>query len=486
MLELRTAYRAYIAKLLGDAGIAEDAAAADGMAARIFDLETKIAKAHVTRAQSENFQQSADQWSRPEFATRAPGIDWDAFFKAARLGDQPRFSVYHAAAIPQLSALVQSEPLAAWRDWLAFHQINAHAGVLPQRIDADHFAFFDQRLQGIEAQRPRPKRAIQALNSAMGDALGRLYVERYFPASSKAEIERMAGAIKQAFARRVEAIDWMAPATKAQALEKVRNIEVSVGYPDHWHDYSDLKVGAKTAYANMLAAEALRYRQQLAKIGKPLDRREWWMNAQLVDAVNLPVQNALNFPAAILQRPFFARQADMAFNYGAVGAVIGHEISHSFDNNGAAFDASGRMRNWWTPQDLARFEQAGKALAEQYDAYEPLPGLHVNGELTLGENIADLSGLTAAYDAYHASLGGKPAPVIGGLTGDQRFFIAYAQTWATKMREATLRKRIATDGHAPGGTRALTVRNLDAWYDAFGVKPGDALYLPPEQRVTIW
>ncbi|HEX7791528.1 MAG TPA: M13 family metallopeptidase, partial [Afipia sp.] len=253
-----------------------------------------------------------------------------------------------------------------------------------------------------------------------------------------------------------------------------------------WRDYSGLKVSPTAAYANAQAASLVDYRQQLVKIGKPLDRREWWMNAQLVNAVNLPVQDALNFPAAILKRPFFDPAADAAFNYGAIGAVIGHEVSHSFDNNGAAFDASGKMRNWWTDADLQRFNAAGQALADQYDTYEPFPGLHVNGKLTLGENIADVAGLAASYDAYRASLGGREAPVIDGLTGDQRFFIAYAQSWATKMRDEALRARIATDGHAPGMYRAQTVRNLDAWYRAFDVKPGDKLYLPPEKRVRIW
>ena len=296
----------------------------------------------------------------------------------------------------------------------------------------------------------------------------------------------MVDAIKAAFAKRVGAIDWLAPATKAEALRKVETMHVGVGYPDSWHDDSDLTISADNAYANALATERQRYAQQLAKIGKPMDKSEWWMVPQLVNAVNLPVQNALNFPAAILQRPFFDPGADAAFNYGAIGAVIGHEISHSFDNNGAAFDSSGLMRNWWTPADLSRFQQQGNALAAQYDTYQPFPDLAVNGKLTLGENIADVAGLAASYDAYRASLADKEAPVIDGFTGDQRFFIAYAQTWATKMRDEALRGRIATDGHAPGQYRALTVRNLDAWYTAFNVKPGDKLYLAPDKRVKIW
>ena len=295
----------------------------------------------------------------------------------------------------------------------------------------------------------------------------------------------MVDEIKAAFARRVEAIDWLAPSTRQEALKKVETIVVGVGYPEHWRDYSSLDIG-NDAYANQKNAGLFEYVYQIAKIGKPMERSEWWMPPQLVNAVNLPVQNALNFPAAILQRPFFDAAADPAFNYGAIGGVIGHEISHSFDNNGALFDSTGRLRNWWTPGDLQKFQQAGQALALQFDHYEALPGLHVNGKLTLGENIADVAGLAAAYSAYRNSLGGKEAPVIQGLSGDQRFFIAYAQSWATKMREATLRNRLATDGHSPGDYRALTVRNLDAWYDAFGVKQGDKLYLAPDQRVRVW
>jgi putative endopeptidase len=482
MAGLRVKYRSYIEQILGAAGMPDAAAKAD----RIFALETKIAKAHATRAESEDFFKSADEWTRGEFGTRAPGIDWSAFFAASQLGNQPKFAAYHARAITRLSALVASEPLESWKDWLAFHQLSINADVLPAKFDDARFAFYGSALSGTKALRARDKRALDALDDALGDAVGKLYTDKYFPASAKASVQAMAGEIKAAFAQRVGAIDWLAPATKQEALAKVRSIEVGIGYPDHWASYDGLTLAANTAYANKQAAQKLRYARQLAKIGKPMDRREWWMNAQLVNAVNLPVQNALDFPAAILQRPFYDPKADAAFNYGAIGAVIGHEISHSFDNNGAAFDASGKMRNWWTDADRKRFDAAGKALADQYDTYEPLPGLHVNGKLTLGENIADVAGLSAAYDAYHASLKGKAAPVIGGFTGDQRFFIAFAQSWASKMREEALRGRIATDGHSPGNFRAVTVRNLDGWYKAFNVKQGDKLYLPPEQRVRIW
>ena len=482
MAAIRDKYRAYLARFLADAGFAD----APAMAERIWGLEAKIAAAHVTLVQSNDFRQGASEWAQADFVRKAPGIDWAQFFAGAGLARQDRFVAYHAAAIPKLAALVASEPLQAWKDWLAFHQLNSHADVLPRRLDADHFGFYEGVLNGTAAPTPRPKRGIEALNAAMGDALGKLYVDQYFPASAKAEIEGMVGAIKSAFAARIEALDWMAEETRHEALQKVNAIEVGIGYPDRWTDYSALTVLPGQPYANAVAAEKLHLAQQLAKVGKPLDRREWWMNAQLVNAVNLPVQNALNFPAAILQRPFFDASADPAFNYGAIGAVIGHEISHSFDDNGAAFDATGKLRNWWSPADLARFTKSGRALAQQYDGYSPFSGVHVNGRQTLGENIADLAGLAAAYDAYRASLKGKEPPVIDGFTGDQRFFIAFAQGWATKMREEALRGRILRDGHAPGQYRALTVRNIDAWYRAFDVQPGDRLYLAPEQRVRIW
>ena len=481
MLELRGKYKAYIQQILQLANYPDP----QGSAQRIMDLETKIARAHATREESEDFKTGATIWTRSELEKKAPGIDWAALLGAAQLGSVQKFDAYHPNAIPKLAALVGSEPLQNWKDWLAFHTLNKQAEVLPKAFRDASFAFNGTALAGTPQQRSREDLATNAVSAALQDAVGKAYVDKYFPASAKADVSRMSDEIKAAFVKRIERIDWMAPSTKEEAIKKARTIVVGVGYPDTWRDYSSLTIGSD-AYANQKNVSLAEYRHQIAKIGKPLDRNEWWMPPQLVNAVNLPVQNALNFPAAILQKPYYDPKADAAYNYGGIGATIGHEISHSFDNLGAAFDSSGVMRNWWTPEDFKRFEQAGDALAAQYSAYEALPGLHLNGKLTLSENIADVAGLAAAYDAYKASLKGKEAPVIDGYTGDQRFFIAFAQSWATKQREELLRRRVLTDGHSPGQFRALTVRNLDAWYPAFNVQQGQKLYLAPDKRVKVW
>jgi predicted metalloendopeptidase len=474
MSDIRNKYKAYVQTILQDAGYADPQAAAG----RIMDLETKIAKAHETREQSEDFKNGSQVWTRQQLEQKAPGIDWAALLGAAGLGDVQKFDAYHYASIPKLSALVASEPLQNWKDWLTFHTLNQHTSVLPKPFRDASFAFYGTTLAGTPQQRPRDALALNATSGALQDAVGKAYVDHYFPASSKAEIEGMVSNLKTAFARRVKAIGWMSPSTKQEALKKVQNIVVGVGYPDSWRDYAGLQIVADNAYANQKNASLWEYRHQIAKIGKPMDRHEWWMPPQLVNAVNLPVQNALNFPAAILVKPFFDPNADAAFNYGAIG--------HSFDTGGALFDASGAMRNWWTPADFKNFQSQADLLAKQFDAYEALPGLHLNGKLTINENIADVAGLGAAYEAYKNSLGGKPAPVIDGLTGDQRFFIAFAQSWAAKWRPEALRQIVLTNEHAPDQFRAQTVRNIDAWYPAFDVKAGQKLYLAPNQRVKIW
>ena len=332
--------------------------------------------------------------------------------------------------------------------------------------------------------RPRWQLAIDFVNAAhQGDAVGKMYVERYFPAETRAKAQAMAADLVRAFAKRIDSLAWMSPETKVKAKQKLETLKVGVGYPDHWRDYSALEVVKGEALANAQRAELFEYRHQLAKLHLPVDRGEWWMDSQTVNAVNLPLQNALNFPAAIIQPPYFDAKADAAHNYGAMGAVIGHEISHSFDDQGSQFDAEGRMANWWTKADFEHFRAAGQALAAQFDAYRPFPDLAVNGQQTLSENIADVAGLLAAYDAYRLSLQGKPDTVKDGLTGDQRFFISFGQSWRSKMRDAELRREIATDGHAPEQYLADTVRNLNAWYDAFSVQSAQKLFLPPDRRV---
>lgn len=482
MAGFRTRYQAYIATQLKNAGIAD----ADDKAKAVFDLETKIAKAQESLVDSEDVHKANNPWSLADFAGKAPGLDWTAYFKAAGLDSQKQIVVWQPAAITAESALVRSEPLETWKAFLTFHAINHVANLLPKAYADASFEFYGHTLQGTPTQSERWKLALSAVNRDLGDAVGQLYVKQYFPASSKAEVQQMVSNILAAFDSRVDQLTWMTPTTKAKAKAKIATTHVGVGYPETWRNYADLTIKADDPVGNRLRAEAHEYQHQKAKLGAPVDRNEWWMTPQTVNAVNLPLQNALNFPAAILEAPFFDPKADPAANYGSIGAVIGHEISHSFDNTGAEFDASGKLANWWTPTDQAHFKAATQKLVAQYNAYEALPGLHINGQQTLGENIADVSGLSVAYLAYHKSLGGKPAPVIDGLTGDQRFFLAFAQSWREKTRDAAMRAQVISDGHAPGNFRAQTVRNLDAWYDAFSPQPGEKLYLAPDDRVRIW
>jgi putative endopeptidase len=482
MAKNRQAYRAYIVDVLKLMGRAD----AEVAAGRIMALETEIARAHAPFQDTLDIHKANNTWARGDFSSKAPGMDWPAFFQGAQLGGQGDFMIWQPGAVTGISALVASEPLEAWKDWLAFHLVSQYAAVLPKAFDDRNFAFYGRALSGTPQQLPRDKRALAAVSGGLGDAVGKMYVDRYFPASAKAEVQAMVKNILEAFDKRIVALTWMTPATKAEARRKVQTLKVGVGYPETWRDYAGLEIRPDDAFGNAWRAGLYEYRHQLGKIGKPVDANEWWMTPQTVNAVFLPLQNSLNFPAAILEAPFFDPKADAAANYGSIGSVIGHEISHSFDNLGAEFDAEGRVRNWWTPADMAQFKKAGQALVAQYDAYEPLPGLHIKGAQTLGENIADVAGLAASLDAYHASLGGKPAPVIDGLTGDQRFFLAFAQGWRDKTREPALRQQILTNEHSPDAQRVQTVRNLDAWYPAFDVKPGQKLYLSEKDRVRVW
>jgi len=324
------------------------------------------------------------------------------------------------------------------------------------------------------------------VNRYLGDDVGKLYAQRYFPPEAKTQVEAMVGKLIASFRQRIQGLTWMSPSTKAEAQAKLDTLYVGVGYGGSWQDYSNYEVKAGDLFGNLWRGDRAHYQRQLARLGAPIDRHEWSMTPQTINAVNLPLQNALNFPAAILQPPFFDPQGSAAANYGAIGAVIGHEISHTFDSEGALFDSKGRVRNWWTADDLAHFEAATASLAAQYDRYKPFPDLSLNGRQTLGENIADVAGLAASHDGFIASLGGKAAPEQDGLSGDQQFFLAFAQDWARKQRDAGLRNQVLTDVHSPGEYRALTVRNMDAWYAAFDVKPGDKLYLAPSDRVRIW
>ncbi|HZM49171.1 MAG TPA: M13 family metallopeptidase, partial [Vicinamibacteria bacterium] len=482
MAELRTRYQAHVAKVLEIAHIGDAAA----RAARIFELERRIAEAHWTREDSSDVKKNNNHWTRAELDTAAPGLLWSEYLAAAGLADQKLFAIWQPSAVTGISALVASEPIETWKDYLTFHALEHSAAVLPRALGDEGFAFHGTVLAGIPQRRDRWKRAVDATGNALGDAVGQLYVEKYFPPASKARVAEMVRNIMAAFGRRIDALDWMAPATKARAKEKLAVLEVGVGYPDEWIDYSGLEIVRGDAFGNDQRAERFELQRNLRKLGRPVNRKEWVMTPQTVNAVNLPVMNAMNFPAAMLQPPYFDPSRPVAMDYGAIGAVIGHEISHSFDDSGALFDATGRFRNWWTDEDKAHFDASSAQLVKQYDAYRPFPDLAVNGKLTLGENIADVAGLAAAYDAYKMSLGGKRAPVVAGLSGDQQFFLSFAQSWRLKMREPALRQQILQDGHAPDQYRADTVRNLDAWYAAFDVRQGEALYLDPKDRVRVW
>jgi len=482
MGEAREKYRAHVEALLGLAGIKD----AKTRAARVLALENKMARVHATRLESLEVKNANNPWPRTEWARRAPGLDWTLYFAAAGLGEQPVIFAWHPKATAGLSALVAHEPLESWKDWATFHAIDRRAVFLPRAFQERSFAFYGQVLSGTTEQPARWKRAQDWLNDVIGEAVGRLYVERHFTPEAKARASEMVKSIAAAFVRRIDALDWMAPSTKAEAKAKVGTLYVGVGYPDRWQDWSGLEVRRDDLVGNVDRAQRLFLQQRLADLGKPVDRTYWCMLPNVVNAVNLPMRNALSIPAAVLQPPLFDLQAPAATNYGATGSTIGHEISHSFDDQGALFDSTGKLRNWWTKEDLAHFQASGTQLAAQFDAYQPFPDLHVNGKQTLSENIADVAGLAAAHDGWLASLGGKPGPVVEGFNGEQQFFIAYAQSWRTKFREPLLRQLVVSDGHAPDEYRAQSVRNLDAWYPAFEVKPGEALYLAPKERVRVW
>jgi putative endopeptidase len=496
MRDIRAKYQTHVSAMLKLAGLTDP----DLRAQHIIELEHTIAEKHIPLADQEDIRKANNAWKQADFAANAPGLDWAEYFRGAGLSGQVSFIVWQPTAFTGESALVASTALDTWKDWLVFHLIEDYASVLPKAFADGRFDFFGKALSGNTERRPRWQGGVAMVSSVMdetgnrmlagrgvlGDAVGQLYTQRYFSPEAKAHIEAMVANIIAASRRRIEALAWMDPATKAEAEAKLSTLYVGIGYPETWRDYSSYEVKADDIFGNLWRGGLFDYHRFVARLGHPVDRREWCTYPQAVDACELPLQNAITFPAANFQAPYFDPQAPAAVNYGAIGQTIGHEISHTFDTTGSAFDSTGRMRNWWKPADLAHFKSATARLAAQYDTYKPFPDLAVNGKQTLNENIADLAGISAAYDAYRTSLAGKAAPVQNGFTGDQQFFLGFAQQWASKSSEAFLREQVMTDDHSPDQFRPVTVRNLDAWYAAFDVKPGDKLYLAPADRVRIW
>jgi len=482
MKELRAKYQPHISAMLKLAGFTDT----DARAARIVELEHAIAEKHISFDEEQDVHKANNPWKQSDFAAKAPGLDWAEFFRAAGLSNQQNFIVWQPTAFTAESALVASASLDSWKDLLAYHLIEAHAGMLPKALVDERFNFFGKELQGTSQLRPRWQRGVFLVNGLVGDEVGKIYAQRYFPPEAKAQVQEMVAQEIAAFHKRIDALTWMDPSTKAEAHEKLKTLYVGLGYPETWHDYSNFEVRAGDAFGNLWRGNLAYYHRDIARLGKQVDKHEWSMTPQTVNAVNLPLQNALNFPAAVLGPGFFDPEAPAAANYGAIGSIIGHEISHTFDSAGAAFDSKGRARNWWKPADFEHFEADTKRLVEQYNTYKPFPDLAINGQQTLAENIADVAGLAAAYDGYHASAASKNAPEQNGFTPDQQFFIANAQAHADKTRDAALRSQVAGDSHSPDEWRSATVRNIDPWYPAFDVKPGEKMYLAPADRVQIW
>ena len=482
--QLRQQYRAHIERLLRLGGDGEAAAEA---ATQVLALETEIARLHWPRAARRDVDKTYNLRTRAELEALAPDYPWQAAFAAAELPNVEEALVIEPSAMGPLGRLFRRTPVATWRQYLRYHHLRVNAARLPAALDEEVFDFFGRTLNGQPEMRARWKRAVDAANAALGEAVGQIYVREHFPPAAKAQMLALVGEMRAAYGRRIAALDWMTPATKQVAAEKLARFRPKIGYPDHWRDYAGLEVRRDDAFGNALRASVFEWHRDLARLGKPSDRDEWFMTPQTVNAYYNPVFNEIVFPAAILQAPFFDPAADAAVNYGAIGGVIGHEMGHGFDDQGAKSDARGVLHTWWAASDIAAFHARTERLAEQYDRYEALPGIHLNGHLTLGENIGDLGGLTVALDAYHASLKGRRAPVLDGLTAEQRFFLAWAQIYRAEYRDENLRNQVLSDPHSPDMYRVNgVVRNIDAWYQAFGVGPGAALYLAPAERVRIW
>jgi putative endopeptidase len=478
-------YQKYVADMLTLIGWNEP----EKSAADIVALETKLAEAHWTRAESRDRDKTYNLTTLADLDKNAPGFPWLIAFKEAGVDKVDHAVVRQNTALPKIAKIFADTPVATLQAWQAFHIVDDAAPLLSKRFDDAHWEFRSKFLNGTKEQRPRWKRAVSASEGAMGEAIGRTYVAEYFPPESKAKMEQLVAGLRSAMKGRIENLQWMGPETKARALDKLAHFTVKIGYPSEWRDYSKLEIRDGDLVGNSERAAKFEWARDVARLSKPVDKKEWGMTPQTVNAYYQATKNEVVFPAAILQPPFFDPKADMAVNYGGIGAVIGHEITHGFDDQGRKSDGTGMLRDWWAPEDAAKFDVQAAKYGAQYEAinFPQLPGSHIIGKLTMGENIGDLGGILMALDAYHLSLHGQPAPVIDGFTGDQRVFLGWAQVWRTLTRDDALRQLIATNPHSPGQVRAFApLRNVDAWYEAFGVKEGDAEYVKPEDRVRIW
>ena len=479
----REAYLAYLTTTLTAIGWADPAKTA----ADILAFETKVADKQWTTVERRQIDKLYNPANASDLATLAPGFDWAGFLAGAQVSDVDTLVLMENTAIPAIAQVFADTPIETLKAWQAFNVVDQASPYLSKAFVDARFDFRGETLRGQPENRPRWNRGVALVDGQLGEVLAQEYVRLHFPASSKAQMEALVGNIRDAMTERLKTLDWMSEPTREQALYKMSKFGVKIGYPDKWRSYDGLELKADDLYGNVERSSAFEWAYKRGKIGKPVDPLEWGMTPQTVNAYYNPPRNEIVFPAAILQAPFFDPNADPAVNYGGIGAVIGHEITHGFDDQGRKSDGDGVLRDWWTPEDAARFEARAKVLGDIYDKLEPIPGVHVNGDLTMGENIADLGGLLLALDAYHKSLNGQPAPVIDGLTGDQRVFLGWAQVWREKSREAALKEQLTTDPHSPGPVRAATSpRNIDAWYAAFGVSPDQKEYIAPEARARIW
>ncbi|HNP33466.1 MAG TPA: M13-type metalloendopeptidase [Flavobacterium sp.] len=483
MADIRKKYVTHIEKMLQLGGVANPAE----NAAKIMALETTIASSHMKKEDTRDVVKLYNKYNIADLKTLDPDFDWAAMLKTAGMDKEKTIIISQVENVKSLNNIVKNTPLDTWKVYLKWGLLNRNTNRLNSALDQENFDFFDKNLYGIEKQQDDWKRGVNAVNGAMGEMVGKVYVEKHFSPEAKERMVTMVKNLLKAYAESIKKLDWMSADTKKQALAKVDKFMIKIGYPDKWRDYSSLKIVKNDLYGNATRATEFEYQRNLNKLGKPVDRTEWGMTPQTVNAYYNPSLNEIVFPAAILQPPFFDLKADDAVNYGGIGAVIGHEIGHGFDDQGSAYDGDGVMKNWWTPADLKAFKAKTAALVAQYSSFKAFPDLNVNGEFTLGENIGDLGGLSIAIKAYKESLGGKEAPVMDGFTGMQRFFLGWGQVWGEIAREEAIRSQIAGDPHSPAKFRINgVVRNVPEFYEAFKIKPTDSLYLAPEKRVKIW